>query len=82
MGRADHYVHGTNNAICAVCGFKWKANQLRLRWDGQWVCPKDWEPRHPLDFVRAKRDDQTPEVGRPEQEDVFIKANSVTPDDL
>ena len=52
MGRADYFKHGTNNALCAVCGFKFKRDELKLRWDNCWVCPKDWEPRHPRDDRR------------------------------
>lgn len=82
MGRADRYVHGTNNVICPVCGFKWKSREMIHRWDGQWVCKYDWEPRHPLDFVRAILDDQSVEISRSEQADVFINPSDVTVDDL
>lgn len=44
---------GTWNAYCDVCAKKYKANQLRLRWDGFMVCKKDWEPRQPQDFLRG-----------------------------
>ena len=57
MGRADHLKLGDHNAICDVCGFKYKASELRRRWDGHYVCTKDWEIRHPSDLFRAKEDD-------------------------
>jgi len=41
---------GAWNAICDVCGFKFKNIDLRKRWDGLMVCRDDWEPRHPSDF--------------------------------
>jgi hypothetical protein len=44
------------NVICDVCGFKFKNNQLRKRWDGLYVCKDDWEARHPLDFYRPRND--------------------------
>lgn len=44
------------NAICDVCGFKFKADQLRQRWDGYMVCNEDWEPRNILDFYRTRND--------------------------
>lgn len=44
------------NAVCDVCGFEYKANELRKRWDGLMVCKDDWEVRHPLDFYRTKDD--------------------------
>jgi hypothetical protein len=47
---------GGHNAICDVCGLKYKADELLKRWDGAMVCKWDWEPRHPQEFIRAKRD--------------------------
>jgi hypothetical protein len=44
------------SALCDVCKFKFKASQLRLRWDGLQVCKWDWEPRHPSDFYRGRND--------------------------
>lgn len=34
---------GDWNAICDVCGQKYKASQLMKRWDGLMVCKEDWE---------------------------------------
>jgi hypothetical protein len=72
MGRSDWYKHGDFNAICEVCGQKWKASKMRKRWDGAMVCPKDWEPRHPQDFVRAIPDKQSTPWSRPEAVDYFL----------
>lgn len=44
---------GDYNAICEVCGFKFKASQLKDRWDGLKVCKEDWEPRHPQDMIKG-----------------------------
>jgi hypothetical protein len=44
------------SALCDVCKFKFKASQLRLRWDGLQVCKWDWEQRHPADFYRGRND--------------------------
>ena len=44
------------NVICDVCGFKFKASELRKRWDGFMVCAADWEPRNILDFYKTKSD--------------------------
>ncbi len=35
------------------CNRKYKAYEIRKRWDGMLVCDEDWEPRHPQDFVRG-----------------------------
>lgn len=45
------------NAICKVCGFQYKGQDMRRRWDGlEPVCQTCWEPRHPLDFYRTRSD--------------------------
>jgi hypothetical protein len=44
------------NTICDVCGFKFKASELKQRWDGPMVCKEDWEPRNILDFYRTRND--------------------------
>lgn len=69
----NYYKSGTWNAICDVCGFKYKADQLRKRWDGLMVCKEDYEPRNLLDFIRAVPDNQTVPWVRPESTDVFIE---------
>lgn len=55
------------NAICDVCGFKFKAHELRKRWDGFMVCDADFETRHPMDFYRVKNDHHQLPFVRPEQ---------------
>lgn len=79
---ANYYKPGDNNVICDVCGAKVKASNTRRRWDRLVVCQDDWEPRHPQDFVRGRRDRQVPAVIRPEPTDNFLDANDVTADDL
>lgn len=66
------YKPGTWNVICIVCGFKHKADDLVLRWDGALVCKKDYEPRHPSDFLRIAREGTPPTNISPEPADVFI----------
>ena len=58
MGARDYYKKGDWNAICYVCGFKRKASEMKLRWDGVYVCHEDWEIRQPQDFVRGIPDEQ------------------------
>lgn len=71
MSSQPYYKSGDNNAICDVCGRKFKASALRKRWDGVMACGEDWEPRHSQDFVRAVKDTQVPAFTRPEGEDTF-----------
>ena len=58
--------------ICDQCGRKYKESELRLRWDGLMVCPGDWEPRQPQDFVHGVADIQAPPWVRSEQSDQFL----------
>lgn len=59
-GRNDHLVLGDFNAHCAECGAKFKGGQLVRNWKGFWVCPRDWEPRHPQDYVKGVQEKPTP----------------------
>jgi hypothetical protein len=70
------------NAICDRCGFQYKSDQLRKEWTGLMVCPKDWEPRHPQDFVKGVRDDQRVPWVRPEPEPIFLNPGDVKVSDL
>lgn len=63
---------GDYNAICDGCGFKFKASQLKQRWDGMMMCEDDWEVRHPLDFVRPTPAPSKLPWTRPESADTFI----------
>lgn len=67
----NYYISGSHNFICDVCGFKHKATEAKLRWDGFIVCPDDYEMRHPQDFVLAKVDTITVPFSRPRPPDVF-----------
>lgn len=68
--------------ICDVCGFKYRASQTRMRWDGLRTCTKDWEVRHPQDFVRGRRDRQKVANPRPQPADVFLDPGDVSEGDL
>lgn len=72
MAQWPNYKSGDWLAICDSCGVKYKASELKKRWDGLMVCPKDFEPRQPQDFVRARSDQQAVRWSRPEAADVFI----------
>lgn len=47
------------NAICDICGFKYKASKLRKNWLGQMVCEADFETRHISDFYATRNDTHT-----------------------
>ena len=69
---------GDWNAICDVCGFKYKASMLRKRLDGLMVCRKDFEHRHPQDLIKIPKDDQSVPWSRPEPTDVFLTVDYVS----
>src|SRR3972149_623776 len=70
-GKADFLSMGDWNAICAVCGMKYKASQLKKSWKGYYVCIKDWESRHMSDFYRPHSGEKQVSFTRPEPTDIF-----------
>lgn len=79
---SDDYRSGDYWVICDECGFKLRGSETRKRWDGMRVCEKDWEPRHPQDFVKGRTDRQAVPNARPESPDVFLDPGDVTEADL
>jgi hypothetical protein len=80
MGHADYYRSGTYNGICDRCGSKFKFSDLKLEWDGLYVCTANgcWEARQPQDYVKGVRDDMSVPVSRPQQPNVFLGPLIVT----
>ena len=74
MGHADYLRNGDWNAICDRCGSKFKFSQLKLEWDGLYVCTANgcFENRQPQDYVKGVRDDMAVPVSRPDQPNVFL----------
>ena len=74
MGHADYYRSGTYNGICDRCGSKFKFSDLKLEWDGLYVCTANgcWEPRQPQDYVKGVMDNMAVPVSRPDQPEVFL----------
>lgn len=82
MSYKPDYTAGDWKALCDRCGFKFKASQLYKTWDNLRVCKVNdcWEPRHPQDFVRGVKDDQSVPWTRSEPADVEVdKSGWVTP---
>lgn len=63
--RNPGYQPGNHWMVCDVCGFDYRSSEMRKRWDGAWVCRKDWESRHPQDFVKGRRDKMRVPIARP-----------------
>lgn len=78
MSSPTRYVKGQWKTVCDVCGMRYDSSQLQMRWDGLMVCNKDWEPRQPQDFVRAKVDIQAVPWTRTESTDYTFVIDSTT----
>lgn len=76
VGRSDYLELGTWNSICDRCGAKYKASELKLEWDGLYVCYRCWEPRQPQDYVKGIPDIQAPPWTRPDPPPVFVPSGS------
>lgn len=63
---------GSWNTICDRCGFKFKAENLQLEWDGLMVCRDCWELRHPQELIRPIADQNKLPWTRPEATDTFL----------
>lgn len=76
--RKTYFRSGDWNAICDVCGQKFKAHQLRKRWDGLMVCNEDWEMRHPQDLIRPIKERNSVPWTRPRPEDIDVEVCTVS----
>lgn len=72
MGQADFLRVGDYNAICDVCGRKFKFSRLRQKWDNTWACEQDWEPRQPQDYLRGIPDNMSVPLSRPDPPALFL----------
>ena len=74
-----YYKLGTWNAICEVCGSRFKNDELLMRWDNKMVCRNDYEVRHSLDFIRSSQRELSVPWTRPEAADQFISVTYFNP---
>ena len=77
MSYRPSYKSGDWKANCDVCGFTFKASELKDRWDGLKVCEKDWEMRHPMDLIKAPDPQKAVPWTRPEPTDQFVTVDYV-----
>jgi hypothetical protein len=61
----NHLILGNYNALCDSCGRKFKALDLKKRWDGLMVCKEDYELRHNSDFLRVQKEKISVPFSRP-----------------
>lgn len=75
----NYFDSGNWNALCDSCGRKFKASDLRRRWDGLLVCKEDYEMRHPSDFLRVQKEKISVPFSRPYPlYDEFIPVTYIT----
>jgi hypothetical protein len=72
MSKPIGYFPGDWIVVCDVCGVELLASEAKHRWDGYIVCEKDFEHRHPMDFIRVKPEKISVPFSRPEPPDQFI----------
>lgn len=65
---------GDWNAVCDVCGFRFKASEMKKRWDNLMVCEQDYELRNPQDLIRVRGDRPAVPWARPETDAQNIPA--------
>ena len=68
--------------ICQRTGFKVPAGTLVQEWNGLYVRPQSFEPRHAMDFQRGVPEEQQKGSVSPEQDDTFLSTNEVSASDL
>lgn len=72
-------------AACDRCGQTFRASRMRAEWTGLRVCRSCWEPRHPQETIRGKKDKQSPVWTRPRQDGPDVSpgsGNEITEDDV
>lgn len=77
-GGLDSYISGDNWLIDDRSGARIRRSESRKEWNGAIVHEDDFEERHPLDFIKGRRDNQTVPDPRPEPEAVFLGPKSTT----
>lgn len=71
-GSRTYYKPGQWNVNCDVCGFKFKSDEIKKRWDGLMVCPADYEADHPQKYLRVHEDKISVPYVRKMSDDTFI----------
>jgi hypothetical protein len=74
-----YFKKGCWNAICDICGFQFKSDELKQNWKGQMVCDSDFEMRNPQDFIQIPKDNPAIAWSRPEGADSFVAGATLNP---
>jgi len=74
----DNYIPGENKLICDYSGFTMKTHEARRTWDGYIVRKDFWEPRHPQDFVKSRKENIKADLVRSEAPWQYENSSSTT----
>lgn len=81
--RNPGYLPGNHWVACDRCGIAVRSKDAMKTWDDLVVCPNDWEPRHPQDFVRGVEDVTAAQgLVNSEPSDLFASSGYQTPDSI
>jgi len=58
---------------CHVCGFWYPSTEIKKRWDGLYVCDKDYETRHPQTLIKVRGERAFPDIVSSDGTDQFIQ---------
>ena len=72
MSKEWTYKPGDWYILCDDCHKKIHGSTAKQRWDGFYVCKDCWNPRHPQDFIKGRKETITPPFTRPRPSDVFV----------
>lgn len=71
--KSPGFIPGDHWVVCDRCGMDIRSSDARETWDNLVVCPDDWEPRHPQDFVRGVPENTAARgLVRPPPADIFV----------
>lgn len=63
---------GEWKVVCHVCGFWFPSGDILKRWDGLYVCHKDYETRHPQTLIKIRGETAVPAFVSSEPEATFV----------
>jgi len=69
MPRKIYFKKGDWNAYCDICGFEYKASELRLNSDNLYVCKRDWEAKHPQEKIKTQAVSISTSWSRPDDDE-------------
>lgn len=77
MSKGWNFSSGDWLILCDSCAKKIRASKSKQRWDGFIVCADCWEPRHSMDFIRARADKISVPFTRPQPVDTFVYVDDI-----